>query len=47
VLVGGAGGVGGAALDGEVVVECAFVDGGFGLGDQFRAPHVLLGIFSI
>ena len=40
VLVCCAGDVCGGALDGEVVEDCALVDGGFGLRDELSAPHV-------
>lgn len=40
VFVGGAGDVCGGAFDGEVVVDCALVYGGFCLRYQFSAPHV-------
>jgi hypothetical protein len=42
VLVCRAGDVGAAALDREVVVDGALVDGSLGLGDELRAPHVLI-----
>lgn len=40
MLVCCAGDVCGGALDGEVVEDCALVDGGFGLRDELSAPHV-------
>ena len=40
VLVGRARHVGAAALDAEVVVDLSACDGGFGLRDELRAPHV-------
>lgn len=41
MLVGSAGNVCGAALDREVVVHSALVDGSLGLGNELSAPHVL------
>jgi len=40
VLVCRAWHVGRRPLDGVVVVDCALVDGGLGLGNQLRPPHV-------
>ena len=47
VLVGCAGHIGGAALDAEVVVHLAAGDGGLGLGDELRTPHVAVPLCGV